>query len=613
MNFRRTVPSLGLLVLLLAGTLVALRILRPADERIDAPLFPLNPEQIVRIDWTVFDADGQPLPTPMSLRREEDTWYMDAPFAGAACDSNAVAAMLDAAHALRVVSLPSGPGANAFTAVRRLTLSSADASVSCDFAATAPLTLSEVLARLPSGKTVLTDAATLGRLPVSASTLRTRTLLPVAPERILSLDWRTPGQPYFRVQQSAVGAWNVTLPFPIEVRRTEALRALRTLTAEGTVQSYVFPADDYPTALRPTVPPLSASAESRLMPYGLDEESALRISIRIRGYAAPITLRLGKAVPGSSGHIYALMNRFRAVVTVPESIRNIFESNGPFITDYRNIPIFSDADSATRLTLRTNTESEAVQLSRTDGRWRFTLPADLPADSVAVRKLLKNLSELTGDLVGTGAPDAPPFAILTAGRATGDDARICLYDSDDEGIIRVFRADTHRLFHVRRTPLSGILPDTDAALKLIDRTILSEAAGTIRRIAVDRRDGRSSILTRATQTDEWNIEYPAGSYGVPSVTESWLNAFAALSAERILCSSADSESLRKYGLETPELRLTLDLDGANGLRRILSVGPSNPVTGRAPAAVRGRPVIYELSADTLRLLRQIPFATAPLR
>ncbi len=608
MRFRRNILFLLGLICFLSGGLVMLRLLRPTlPLQTGDPLFPYPQESVVAIGWDTQAKDGTLV--PMQLVRQGEFWYMERPFAHVRCDDAAVSDLLDAALSLRVRSHLSDAAAKTFRAERNLRLRVADAERTCGLGEILPMGLSETLAEM-RGSLVAVEAATVKRLPTTAAAVRTRAVLPAAPERITALEWRQPGKPFTRAQRQAGGNWSVSQPFPFEVVGGDVRKALVTLTEAATIAAYVQPADDVAfddKGMAPACP----TAESALVPYGLDEETALRVVVHVQGHRETITLRFGKADPARPGHVFCLLNHFQAVVSVPEALPALFGTQGPFVTDYRNLPVIGDAERFTQMTIRAAADATRTELEKGARGWEIRLPLSLPADAETLRTLQQGLAALKGDLIGVTAPDSKLLCTLTLTTA-GENlpATLELYAptaTEPADAILVYRSDIQRLYRATRANLPEILLKGDYAHTLADRTILAEPAEGIRRITLLYPDGTQTTVARLEDSQEWATEEPRGAYVDRDRLDHLLTTFADLQAQRVVRTlPMATDALKPYGLDQPQLRLTLDLTGDKGLRRVLLVGTKDPKTGAIPAIIQGRPILYELSDEQLQALNQAP-------
>lgn len=605
MKFGKSLLFWLIVVLALAGALVATRVFKPAEAWQSGDLlFPVDPEAIVAISLAT---PNGAVPT-LTLERTGEFWRLREPLEGALCSAKAVADLLDALQALRVVT-PLGEAAlSGFTPWRTVEVRTAEGRFTCGLgraseAFAAPL--SQVLAER-DGRLVSVEAGAVMRLPEVADALRSDALLPVASDRIQAMEWHLPGHPFSRAERLPNGHWQITRPFPFEPQAEPVRKALERLTAPGQVRAHLLPT---PTERVP-------NSERALADYGLDEERALRLTFRVSGLREPLTLRLGKEDPTRPGLCFCLLDNARAIGCVPSEVAESFSAGGPFSTDFRNLPLLGDLPAPTELAFTLQSADLAVSLRKQGGTWQMLRPLALPANAQAVQALLAQLMGLTGDLAGLEAPEGTPWAEVTlrAEAATAaPEAKLQFFGDPEAERIQAYRVDHGRLYRLRRDALPELLrpqPAPELALRqaLIDPTLLALPASAIRRLSLLRRDGSAVTLARAPDTLAWEVESPAGAFLNSQTLDTWLAAFADLKAEAILCDAPTTfGALHPYGLESPLLRLTIDLDGREGpLRRVLSIGTIDPKTGSAPALIQGCPVLYRIGPETLRLLQLPP-------
>ncbi len=607
MRFGRTLTLLLALILFLTGALVLTHMLRPEAPLLKGDkLFPINPESVIEISWDVAFTSGERV--PMTLRRDGEFWRMQCPYVDALCDTAAVTQLLDASQALRVQTRLVQEDPETFVADRTLTLRTADATYSCAFGPPSPMELSQTLVRT-GNEIVSVNSDAANALPQSVDAIRTHALLPFAPERIHTIEWRTPGRPFARALQMSNGNWNVTRPFAFEAKAQDVKPALSLLTSPDVIASYVLPSEPT-TAGTNIVPAPRLTSEVELARYGLDEEHAIRVSLYLRGFTDAWTLRLGSPDPKQPENIYCLLDGYQAIVSAPTAVRTLFENSGPFATDFRDLPIFADfADRIQTITLRRATPDITIRLTQTRGVWQLLAPMNLPADNAHVRTLLSELTGLTGDLIGVEEPEAYPITCELSLLPAGDNATttyVNLYQVSATDYY-VYRSDQSRLYRVHFSQLPSELLADDLDRTLVDRTVFSLPAATIQRISAAHRDGTVETVARSTVSEApWMTEVPRGSYVYRETIDAWLTCFAELKAERVLKNlPAGQEALKPYGLDRPFLTLTLDLQGnEDTLRRILLIGTPDEKTGTAPAIIQGRPILYEIDGKTLKLLQR---------
>ncbi|MEG2724265.1 MAG: DUF4340 domain-containing protein [Kiritimatiellia bacterium] len=598
MNFRRSILVLLSLVILLAAALVAARWYHPADPYArGSRLFPVAPESVVGVELEF----GTAIPRAVLVRSGE-LWRMKEPFPGALCGAAEMAALLDACQGMKILN-DLGRRAERLPE-RAVTLRVPDASWTCRFGERLPMRLSETLAEV-DGEWVSLATENLANLPQSAAALRTKVLLPVLPETITALEWRAPGISFTRAVRVSNGNWSVTQPLPFEVTRTAVRPVLEALCVDP-LTAYVRPSDTPSADLTELLS--SLHSETTLAEYGLDEETAVRVTIYLLGMTDPMTLRIGKADPERAGNVFCLMDRYQSIVSVPAKLRELFSAKGPFVTDYCNVPVLGDLTEPVRLLLRPQGGVISTELARVNGVWTLVLPAPLPADGAVVAAMNRQLFTLTGDLLGTTAPAGDPLCELSllwdGGRAP---VELAFYAGEAVGTRLVFRRDTGRVYRVKTADLPLAMIESDFDYALVDRTVLSLPAANIRCITVRRKHAAMDVTVGHRDGSlAWETDRPRGAYINQAAVDAWLTLFADLRAVRVIrYISASREDLNAYGLDSPELSIVLDLEGEEGLRRVLLVGTPHPVTGNAPLLIQGRPMVYEIDAKTLEILRRM--------
>lgn len=607
MKFGRNILLLLGIISLLSAALVLTRMHKPKDLPMrGALLYPLNMESVVEISWDVLGPDGKSC--QMHLTRSGEFWTMQHPYPGVRCDIAAVTSLLDAANRMRILNQLGKAEQTAFTPERYLTLKTPDREITCAFGEVLPMELSQTLIET-QGVLAAVEAAYVAQLPTTAAAMRTRAILPITPERIRQLEWRAPDQPFTRARKMQNGNWAVTLPFPFETKPDLVSKALEALTDPTAVKAYIRPADVAPLATLPGIGH-ELSTDSTLSAYGLEEESALRLTVLVNGVRDGFTLRFGKADPAHPGNVFCLLDGYQAIVSVPATLKAIFGAQGPFVTNFRDLPILGDLPDPDRLVIQPSRGEATIELAKEHGLWGLVRPTALPAEHPVLRQLLSALSTLSGDLIEGEPGSATPLVELTlsAGSKPDESWELAIYDAPTSEHLRVYRKKPGRFYQIARNELPDFLLKANLDRLLIDRTIFSLPAETIRRIAVLHRDGTSVAIRRRADGLAWETESPVGAYINESILDEWLTRFAELKATDILNDTPSTfGSLQPYGLEMPYLRLTLDLTGGEeGLRRILLIGTPDLETGTAPAMVQGRPVLYRLNEDDLAAFQLLP-------
>ncbi len=583
MKFGRNIFFFLLLIGLLSGALVMLNFTEARTLMTSGwQVFPVTMESVTQLK---FEYPRDQFPT-ITLTRKGEFWEMSEPFRDTVCDPAEMTKILDGIVGLRVRSTLEGQALTEANEQVTLTVSLPDTAYVCRIGKPLPMFGSDVLAETATAQVTLAADA-LNFLPASADALRTSVILPLPAERIDALEWRARELPFTRAQRLPSGNWSVTQPYPFEVSKKDLQTVLTQLTAEP-IARYICSADmRHANALR---------SEPALVEYGLDEERSLRLTILLRGNSERYSIRLGNPDPQQAGNIFCLLNDAQAIVSVPATLREMFGANGPFVTDFLNVPVFGDFTEPTRILLRP-AGGTPTELRKAEGKWQLYLPAMLPVDPTIIAAYHRKLLSLTGDITQTPLPSAP-FATVTFGwDMPTPELTMELFEGDTPGVCLVRRMDTGRIYRVKRAALPQPLLERHLDVSLIDRAIVKLSADKVRRIA------NGTTVRRDLETREWEpIEAQQG-YCHAANIEALLKTLEHCRAVRVIAHSAEaSDKAASYGLQPPMKKLELDLTDTDALRVVLWFGKPNPVTGNVPLMVQGRPLIYEIPASDYKAL-----------
>lgn len=606
MRFGRNIFILLLLVALLTTALVITRRLHPVPAMLPGDaLFPIPTDTITSLTWDVRNnLDNW---QPLTLERKGNFWYMKTMYPGFRCDAAQMATVLDCIQAFKVAALLTPEGPLNFLRERQFVVGTPERQIVCDFGEVPKMDVAQMLASY-NNKLITVDTGIVKQLPTTVQQLWCNAILPIPASHLTSIEWRAPQQPFTKAIKRETGAWSITQPFAFDPNEAEVDEALRQLTAPKVITAYIRP------AASESAPPLLP--ETTLATYGLDEESAIRVTLRAKGFSEAVQLRFGSPDPDHPGHVYCLIDGRAAVVSVPEKLRAIFTKEGPFATNHLNMPVLGDVTHPVSFTVRGKLKGELTTLNLREGQWELTTPAALPADPVAVNTLLQQLLSLTGDLVDihTLSEDSYLCTLFFTPSEQSTPIEVKLYHNAETQRLLIHRIDTNRFYTASAQAIPrvlytlNILPQT-----LLNRTIFALPETTIRRIMVERDQATISIVAWNASTQTWNTEFPRGYYSDAAVITAWLSTFTNLKAETILTSAPLGEDLQAtYNFTTPYLKITLDLDGGSeGLRKVLLIAKPHSNTADIIAMVQGRPMVYVLPAETFKLLETPLTPNAP--
>lgn len=607
MRIRRTIIVLGFALFALGG-LFSLSLW----QRVSAPFVKgqraveLPFDQIVQV--TLDFGDG----VYAEVRRVQDEWLMVAPYANAHCDESRIAALLDACEGLRIESLlPSVASRSSDIPApdaQKITLSTPTQTLSCRLGK--PLPTQPDCSYMEVDRTLCVVNGSLAEhFPESPEALRTTHLLPTqSAERIVAIERRETGTPFVLLSRQPEG-WMVTQPITFAVDTEEMSRVISMLTTLP-IEQYIAP-----NRLDPDAPALtSATLSAELTPYGLDDDSALRVQVRVLGRADPIGLRLGKIVEGATNSVYALMDKHQAIVRVPRAIKGAL-SDAEGLFSLRNRKVFTIGEAQPEALSVTTLQGDEMSLLYTNGVWMIQKPMVCRADTLAVNELFKQLTALRADCLMAATLDAnlsprqeQHVSFTCGGKTMGFTLQPTGLLTEDTLLMR-FDGNAS-VFTVPATNLPPALL-SGFTLSLIDATMLSLSPATIRRLAVEGNT-RADCIRRASAQAPWQTEMPIGASVDETKLEVWFKALADLKAEHVVAQVHTLEERASYGLDTPRLTITLDLDTADSFRKRLLLGEVNP-DGTCYALIQGQPFVYLLSMEQTTLFETPFFLNEPTR
>ncbi|HKL22016.1 MAG TPA: DUF4340 domain-containing protein, partial [Tichowtungia sp.] len=239
-----------------------------------------------------------------------------------------------------------------------------------------------------------------------------------------------------------------------------------------------------------------------------------------------------------------------------------------------------------------------TELVQTNGQWHVVRPARWAAEPAAVDQLLDAIANSV-ILEFIDNPNTNQIAVIdTASWSVtfgSDDSQHTLQISEplDDGLMMVRRdqspsfeliaggtfedAFRNPLFYRTRSVLE-IAPEQIKAVTL---------TAADREFRIEKTDGRFTAADRKQNPD-------------PDVLQELTAELAGLRAERYV--AFNPESLGSYGLDNPQARLSIALQGTNILGRVLLLG-GTAEDGRY-AMLQGQPVVFVLPERSAEILTQ---------
>ena len=179
--------------------------------------------------------------------------------------------------------------------------------------------------------------------------------------------------------------------------------------------------------------------------------------------------------------------------------------------------------------------------------------------------------------------------------------RFAITPDDYEGTYyRITFTNAPTVFRVASSNVPPALVSMIGLLGLRDKTVLALPAESLRRITVKRVSG-GAILQRESGGAVWRLgEGVTGKVDADRLS-AWLAQMVALKADRIEKLGLSLEDIDAYGLRSPWLEVSVDVDAADAVRKTLLIGKEAGF-GKRYAMVRGLDVLFVLSEATLRVL-----------
>ena len=306
------------------------------------------------------------------------------------------------------------------------------------------------------------------------------------------------------------------------------------------------------------------ASASLLTGYGLDPETAVTVTLKRPG-GRSASISFGKRADERA--VYALVHGGGAVVTVDASLKEMALADAADFSDSRLFP--SAVEKADSLTLAEG--GAALSLSRAaSGAWRIDVPIAAPADAEAVAALLARLSSLTAKSL-----DASGVSVALGEGATP---------------VSVARA--------------ALFPDGGGFEGLRAREIVDFPADEVKRLvsSSEARAGKDVSVVFSRDRRRWLVESAAAGAVVSEAgVARALKALAPLRALRVEKLKVSASELSAYGLDRPAVRLAVDLDRANAVRRNVLVGARTPDGGHY-VTVGAADAVFAVSEEVVEAL-----------
>ena len=527
-------------------------------------------------DWTPEETDCAEIErggAKIVLRRGADgLWRIAEPFAASA-DSALAEALVD------MISTAAPSDTVSFKEMRRMgrsvselglsppaasvTLWSGRRSRKYLFGSPAPSGESVYAGTADSDGVFVVPAAVFAALPEKPDDMRDRAALRFDVSRVSGFDVRAPGAPFLRVRRQGAG-WEMEQPSSGPAS-PEAVSAALEALASARVAAF---AEVSPPPERDDRENAAALRPSQLAPYGLADDQATGVTLRMDGYS-PLRVAFGAKCADATNAVYALVDGGTAVAAIDASVAAAFAGGERTFRDTRVFP--RDA-SVLSVSFSCGARTWGIEKDPSGG-WRVSAPAPAPADESAVASLMDGLFKLREeDKVEDGAPGSIRVAPVldSAGRPVEP-------------------------FSLPAAALGGA-PALDS---LRSKTVMALDESVVSRVTV-ACGASTNVAVRGPSSYSWRI-LRSGPADPPSAREleeleAFGRAIANVEAAAVENLYASADDLRRYGLDEPYATIAVDFAGGS-LRRNLLVGAR--CGGGRYAATGEADAVFVLDAQTV--------------
>jgi hypothetical protein len=334
-------------------------------------------------------------------------------------------------------------------------------------------------------------------------------------------------------------------------------------------------------------------------PYGLTDESAIRVKVWVQGDELGRGIVLGKPTGDVTNEVYAKETDNEAIYTVGKKILDIFTVT---VADLKDRNLFSiEPDDVEDIAFQAG-DKKVVLTRAKDSGWTIIDPVRWKADDWIVNELVRrithlriqsfvessmtNLAELglapPAYSIGIGAGKSDTTGISTnrllVGALIEGKSSVCMKFENENSIYEVFAGS-----------MKGLETCPVDPLVCRDRTVLAIPPENIKTISLTK-GAIEQTITRNTN-GAWSVVMPPSNQVDTAVLEDMLLVVANLRALRIEASSPASVSA--YGLDTGTIKLTMGLTGGEGIQKTILLGFLARTDG-IYAMVHGQDVVFVL-------------------
>lgn len=417
-----------------------------------------------------------------------------------------------------------------------------------------------VYASIEGEQSVITVSSNLfATVNIPASGFRKKTLFDIDAKSVVSFEVHRPSGNNLTFVRDGDILKNPNIDSSVNSKAVELLEKMLSLTAVNF---------HWPTGATNESNSVTASL---LAGYGLDSESAVVVNMKCSdGTDRRITL--GKR--GGDSLVYALAQGDSVVVSVDAAARDLAMQSEETFVDSRLFPMEASAVQAFTLV-----ESDVTYVLKRVGndKWMIDSPIVVEADSAAAKLVLDRILSLSSSDV--------------------------IKDEKNSSVP-----------HIAVSLTTNMPPATVAATSVLGKKRIAELRSSeilrfdplvVKRIVQTTGDKGENVFAVVYDREKrrWNREVSGaiapGEVDAKAV-ERLLSAINPLKADRIVTLKVNADDGVKYGLDKPLLKIAIDQDSENSLRRNIIIG--GQAKGGRYATVGSSDAIFVIPTATVRKL-----------
>jgi len=423
---------------------------------------------------------------------------------------------------------------------------------------------------------IATSRSILESIPDKFEDLRDRIIVHGDPQRTSRIEIQSKAGGFIQLMRQDA-KWMLQQP---EVARADSDKISQMLRSLYSSRVKHFVCDPTPAGYKDVKPPepITSLPAANIEPYGLSDETSVRVTVWLRGDEIGSGLILGNATGESNGDIYAKSRDSDAIYSTGREMLDIFSVSANDLKD-RNL-----------YSLETDTVKEAcfqkddkrVVLKRTSDRgWTIAEPGQWKADDQIVDGLVQKITHLRiASFVAAARTNLAEFGLespaytvrLTSNNAesTGTDTNRLIVGTSEKGQSSVFVKfeNDKSIYEISAESMKGLESQPADPMVCRDRSMIAVQPEQITRLSLFKNGTEQTVIR--DHSGSWTRPASSTNMVNDDAINNTLFALVNLRALRIECN--DPKSVVAYGLDHPSATLTVGLNDEQAVQKTLLIG-----------------------------------------